>query len=89
MKTPRELRAAANRAQYETLVADAELALTFVRVAAASSDAKIRKRRRDEAAKACELIEQRMPMLELDTLEADTLAKLLSQLISSLAALES
>ena len=38
VKSARDLRADANRAQYDMLVADGELALTFVRLAAATSD---------------------------------------------------
>lgn len=66
MKTASELRADSHRTQYDTLVADGELALTFVRLAAASSDVEVRNRRLTCAIQACELMSRRMPYLDLD-----------------------
>lgn len=88
MKTTSELRADLNRTQYDTLVADGELALTFVRLAAASSDTKVRNRRLACAIEACELMSRRMPHLDLDEQQVRTLTELHAQLVSSIAALE-
>lgn len=88
MKTASELRSDYNRTQYDTLIADGELALTFLRLAAASSDLKVRKRRVACAIEACDLIGRRMPRLEIDEQQTRTLTELHAEIVSSIAALE-